>query len=92
MIFTTSIPEPVQILYRFRRLQCLLKLILDSFLDDHKKVVDNFIILLVLKFHYHMLDSLRVIIFTKQLLCSVHSRTDFENCIVGLIKSGTTSL
>jgi hypothetical protein len=85
MLFTSSIPESVQILHKFRRLQCLLKLLLESVLDDHKKVVDNFIILLLLKFHYHRPDNLRVLNFTKQLLCFVHSRIDYENCIVGFI-------
>jgi hypothetical protein len=52
MLFTSLVPESVQFMYIFRRLQCLLKLILESVLDDHKKVVDNFLILLVLKFYY----------------------------------------
>jgi hypothetical protein len=60
----------------------LLKLILESVLYDHKKVLDNFIIFLVLKLHYHRPYSLRVMNFTKRLLCSVHSWIDFEKCVV----------
>jgi hypothetical protein len=65
MLFTSSVFESVQFLYKFRRLQCLLKLVLESVLDDHKKVVDTFIILLVLIFYYHRPNSLRVNNFTK---------------------------
>jgi hypothetical protein len=36
------------------------------------EVVDSFLILLVLKFHNHNPDSLRVTNFTKWLLCFVH--------------------
>jgi hypothetical protein len=72
MIFTSPAPESVEILDRFQRLQWLLKLILQSVHGHYKKVIDTFLILLVLKFHKHMPDSLRVINFTKRLLCSVH--------------------
>jgi hypothetical protein len=65
MLFTSSVFESVQFLYKFRRLQCLLKLVLESVLDDHKKVVDTFISLLVLIFYYHRPNSLRVNNFTK---------------------------
>jgi hypothetical protein len=51
MLFTNSVTESVQFLYRFQRLYCLLKLIFESVLVDYKKVVDAFLILLVLKFH-----------------------------------------
>jgi hypothetical protein len=51
MIFTNSVTESVQFLYRFQRLYCLLKLMFESVLVDYKKVVDVFLILLVLKFH-----------------------------------------
>jgi hypothetical protein len=51
MIFTNSVTESVQILYRFQKLHCLLKLMLKSVLIDYKKVVYAFLILLVLKFH-----------------------------------------
>jgi hypothetical protein len=47
MIFTNS----VQILYRFQKLHCLLKLRLQSVHGHYKKVVGVFLILLVLKFH-----------------------------------------
>jgi hypothetical protein len=72
MIFTNSVTESVQILYRFQKLHCLLNLILQSVHSRYKKVVDAFLILLVLKFHNHMPDSLRVMNFTNCLLCSVH--------------------
>jgi hypothetical protein len=51
VLFTNSVTESVQIMYRFQRLYCLLKLMFESVLVDYKKVVDAFIILLVLKFH-----------------------------------------
>jgi hypothetical protein len=51
MFFSNSVTESVQILYRFQRLYCLLKLMFESVLVDYKKVVDAFLILLVLKFH-----------------------------------------
>jgi hypothetical protein len=64
MLFTNSVIESVQILYRFQKLHCLLKLILQSVHGRYKKVVDAFLILLVLKFHNHRPDSLRVMNFT----------------------------
>jgi hypothetical protein len=64
MLFTNSVTESVQILYRFQKLYCLLKLMLESVLVDYKKVVDAFLILLVLKFHNHRPDGLRVMKFT----------------------------
>jgi hypothetical protein len=64
MLFTSSVTESVQFLNRFQRLQWLLKLMLKSVLCGHKKVVDDFLILLVLKFHNHMHNSLRVMKFT----------------------------
>jgi hypothetical protein len=51
MLFTNSVTESVQFLYRFQRLYCLLKLIFESVLVDYNKYVDAFLILLVLKFH-----------------------------------------
>jgi hypothetical protein len=51
VLFTNSVTESVQFLYRFQRLYCLLKLIFESVLIDYKKVVDAFLIFLVLKFH-----------------------------------------
>jgi hypothetical protein len=51
MLFTNSVTESVQFLYRFQRLYCLLKLMFESVLVDYKRVVDAFLILLVLKFH-----------------------------------------
>ena len=51
MLFTHSVTESVQILYRFQRLHCLLNLRLQSVHGRYNKVVDAFLILLVLKFH-----------------------------------------
>jgi hypothetical protein len=64
MLFTNSVTESVQILYRFQKLYCLLESMLESVLVDYKKVVDAFLILFVLKFHNHRPDSLRVMNFT----------------------------
>jgi hypothetical protein len=72
MLFTNSVTESVQILYRFQKLHCLLRLMLQSVHGRYKKVVDVFLILLVLKFHNHRSDSLRVMNFTNWLLCSFH--------------------
>jgi hypothetical protein len=64
MLFTNSVTEFVHFLYRFQKLHFLLELMLESVLVDYKKVVDAFLILLVLKFHNHRPDSLRVMNFT----------------------------
>jgi hypothetical protein len=72
MLFTNSVTESVQFLYRFQKMCCLLKLILQSVHGRYKKVVYVFLILLVLKFHNHKPDSLGVMNFTNWLLCSVH--------------------
>jgi hypothetical protein len=64
VLFTSPAPESVEFLNRFQKLQWLIKLMLKSVIGVHKKVVDNYIILLVLKFDSHRSDSLGVIIFT----------------------------
>jgi hypothetical protein len=64
MLFTIPVTESVHFLYRFQKLRCLLKLRLQSVHGRYNKVVDAFLILLVLKFHHHRPDSLRVMIFT----------------------------
>jgi hypothetical protein len=81
ILFTSPAPESVEFLNKFQRLQRLFKLILKSVIGDHKKVVDNFIILLVLKFDSHKSDRLEVVLFTNSvtesvqiLLQSVHGR------------------
>ena len=86
MLFTNSVTESVQILYRFQKLHCLLKLMLQSVHGRYKKVVDAFLILLVLKFHNHRPDSLRVMNFTNWLLCSVHCQNRFRKlyCLIQL--------
>jgi hypothetical protein len=72
MLFTNSVTESAQILYRFQKLHCLPNLMLQSVHGRYKKVVYAFLILLVLKFHNQKSDSVRVMNFTKRLLCSVH--------------------
>ena len=78
MLFTNSVTESVQILYRFQKLHCLPNLMLQSVHGHYKKVVDAFLILLVLKFHKHRPDSLRVMDFTNCLLCSVLCQNRFQ--------------
>jgi hypothetical protein len=78
MLFTNSVTESVHFLYRFQKLYCLLKLMLQSFHGHYKKVVGAFLILLVLKLHNHRPDSLRVMNFTNWLLCSVHCQNRFR--------------
>jgi hypothetical protein len=72
MLFTNSVIESAQILYRFQKLHCLPNLLLQSVHGHYNKVVDDFIILLVLKFHNYRSDSLRVMNFTNWLLYCVH--------------------
>jgi hypothetical protein len=72
VLFANSVTESVQILYRFQKLHCLPNLMLQSVHGHYKKVVDAFLILLVLKVHNHRPDGLRVMNFTNWLLCSVH--------------------
>jgi hypothetical protein len=78
MHFTSPVTESVQILYRFQKLHCLLKLVLQLVHGHYKKVVDSFLIFLVLKFHNHRPNSLGVMNFTKWLLCSVHCQNRFR--------------
>jgi hypothetical protein len=78
VLFTSPAPESVEFLNRFQKLQWFLRLMLKLFIGGHKKVVDNSIILLVLKFHNHRPDSLRVMNFTNCLLCSVHRQNRFR--------------
>jgi hypothetical protein len=78
VLFTNSVTESVQILYRFQKLYCFLQLMLESVLVNYKKVVEAFLILLVLKFHNYRPDGLRVMNFTNWLLCSVHCQNKFR--------------
>jgi hypothetical protein len=71
MSFINSVTESVQSLYRFQKLHCLPNVMLESVLVDYKKVVDAFLILLVLKFYNHRPDGLRVMKFTNWLFCFV---------------------
>jgi hypothetical protein len=84
VLFTNSVTKSVQILYRFQKLHCLLKLMLQSVHGRYKKVVDVFLILLVLKFHNYRHDSLGVMYFTNWSLCSVHWQNRFRklNCLI----------
>jgi hypothetical protein len=78
VLFANSVTESVHFLYRFQKLHCLLKLILQSVHGHYKKVVDAFLILLVLKFHNYRPDGLRVMNFTNCLVCSVHRQNRFR--------------
>jgi hypothetical protein len=86
MLFTNSVTESVQFLYRFQRLHCLLNWTLQSVHGRYNKVVDAFLILLLLNVHDHMPDSLRVINFTNWLLCFVHRQNRFWKlyCLIQL--------
>jgi hypothetical protein len=78
VLFTSPAPESVEFLNRFQRLQWLLKLMLKSVIGGQKKVVDNFITLLVLKFDSHRSDSLGVMLFTNSVTESVHFLYRFQ--------------
>jgi hypothetical protein len=84
MLFTNSVTESVQFLYRFQKLNCLLRLMLQSVHGRYNKVVDAFLILLVLEFYNLRPDSSRVMNFTKWLLCSVHRQNRFRKlcCLI----------
>jgi hypothetical protein len=77
VLFTNSVTESAQILYRFQKLYYLPNLMLQSVHGCYKKVVYAFLILVVFKFHNHRPDSLRVMNFTNWLLCSVHWQNRF---------------
>jgi hypothetical protein len=78
VLFTNSVTESVQILYIFQKLHCFVKLMLESVVVNYNKVVEAFLILLVLKFHNYRPDGLRVMNFTNWLLCSVHCQNKFR--------------
>ena len=84
MLFASLVTESVQFLYRFQRSHCFLKFTLESVLVNYKKVVDNFITLLVLNCNDNKLDSLRVINFIRGLLYSVHCQNRFRKlyCLI----------
>jgi hypothetical protein len=84
ILFTSSVTESAQILYRFQKLHCLPNLMLQSVHGRYKKVVYAFLILLVLKFHNHRPDKLGVMNFTNWLLYSVHWQNRFRklNCLL----------
>jgi hypothetical protein len=87
VLFTSPAPESVEFLNRFQKLQWLLKLMLKSVIGGHKKVVDNFINLLVLKFDSHRSDSLGVMIFTNAVTESVQILYIFQklHCLLNLM-------
>jgi hypothetical protein len=87
VLFTSPAPESVESLNRFQRLQWLLKLILKLVMGGHKKVVDNFIILLVLKFDSHRSNSLGVVLFTNSVTECVQILYRFQklHCLLNLI-------
>jgi hypothetical protein len=57
--------ESIQFRYRFPRSHCLLKFSLESVLVNYKKVVDNFLIILLLNFNDNKPDNLRVMNFIR---------------------------
>jgi hypothetical protein len=58
---------------------------LKSVIDGHKKVVDNFITLIVLKSDSHKPDCLEVMLFRKFSKLNLSNfYTDFRDCIVCL--------
>ena len=71
ILFTSSVTESVQFLNRFQRLQWLLNLILKSVISGHKKVVDNFITLFMLKSDRHKPDRLEVMLFINSVTESI---------------------
>jgi hypothetical protein len=87
VLFTSPAPESVEFLNRFQKLQWLIKLMLKSVIGVHKKVVDNSIILLVLKFDSHRSDSLGVMLFTNSVTESVQFLYRFQRlyCLLKLI-------
>jgi hypothetical protein len=87
VLFTSPAPESVEFLNIFQKLQWLLKLILKSVIGGHKKVVDNFIILLVFKFDRHKSDRLGVMLFTNSVTESVQILYRFQKlyCLLKLI-------
>jgi hypothetical protein len=86
MLFINSVTEPVEFLYRFQRSHCFLKFSIQSVLVNYNKVVDNFLILLLLKFHDNKPDSFRVMNFIRGLLYSVHCQNRFRKlyCLIWL--------
>jgi hypothetical protein len=91
VLFTSPAPESVEFLNRFQKLQWLLKLMLKSVIGGHNKVINNSIILLVLKFHNHRHDSLGVKNFTNWLLCSIHRQDILKTMLFDLVKHRITS-
>jgi len=87
ILLTSPAPESVEILNRFQRLQWLLKLMLKSVIGGHKKVVDNIIILLVLKFDSHTSDRLEVVLFTNSVTESAQILYRFQklHCLPNLM-------
>jgi hypothetical protein len=92
VLFTNSVTESVQFMYRFQRLNCLLKLMLQSVHGRYKTVVDAFLILFVLKFHNHRSDRLRIMNFYKvvALFCPLSEQIS-KTELVDLIKHVITS-
>jgi hypothetical protein len=78
VFFTSPASESVEFQNRFQKLQWLLKLMLKLVIGVHKKVVDNSIILLVLKFDSHRSDSLGVMLFTNSVTESVQILYRFQ--------------
>jgi hypothetical protein len=65
MLFISSVTESVQFRYIFQRSHCLIKFSLELVLINYKKVVENFLVVLVLNLHDHKHDSLSVMNFIR---------------------------
>jgi hypothetical protein len=86
VLFTNSVTESVQFL------NCLLKLMLQSVHGRYNKVVDAFLIFLVLKFHNHRPDRLRIMNFYKVVaLFSSLSEYISKTELIDLVKHRITS-
>jgi hypothetical protein len=85
-LFTSSVTKSVQFLNRFQILQWLLNLMLKSVIGGHKKVVDNFIKFLVLKFDSYKSGRLEVMLFASLVTESVQFLYRFQrsHCLLKL--------
>jgi hypothetical protein len=92
MLFTSSVTESVQFLYIFQRLHYLLKLMLQSVHGHHNKVIDAFLILLVLKFNNHLPNIFESYEFYKMIavFCPLSEQIS-KTELFGLVKHRITS-
>jgi hypothetical protein len=84
MLFISPETESAQILYRFQKLHCLLKLMLQSVRGRYKEVVDAFLIFLVLQFRSYEFYKLLAVFYPL-------SKQISKTVMFDLIKPGITS-